>query len=128
MTIASEIEQRNTRLDSELRGVDGLAERYYRGQFRSGPLHPLEAMRLMHDGAVLGSSPQSMSDAELAFDQIRATAPDRERLTMDCWYSTGGSAAQKAKRLSISRATLYLHWKTALGYFRGRLHEKGLAI
>lgn len=124
----SELESSQVRLNAELRGVDELASRYYRGQSPGGPLHPLEAMRLMHDGAVLGSSPQSMSDAELAFDQIRATAPDRERLTMDCWYSTGGSAAQKAKRLSISRATLYLHWKTALGYFRGRLHGKGVSI
>lgn len=128
MAFPVEIEARNTRLDVELRAVNNLAERYYRGQTGGGPLHPLEAMRLMRDGAVLGSTSAPMPEDELAFDQVRATAPQRERLTLDCWYSTGGSAAQKAKRLSISRATLYLHWKTALGYFRGRLHEKGIRL
>lgn len=121
-------EPKTIRLDVELQGIDQLAARYYRGQFSGGSLHPLEAMRLMHDGAVLGSSPSGMADDELAFDQVRATAPRRERLTLDCWYTTGGSAAQKAKRLSVSRATLYLHWRAALGYFRGRLHEKGIQL
>ncbi len=123
-----EIEQRGVKLDAELRGVDALAERYYRNQHVRGPLHPLEAMRLMHDGAILGGAPIVMADDELAFDQIYATAPVRERSTMDCWYKGAGSAADKAKRLHISRATLYLHWKTALSYFRGRLHAKGLTI
>lgn len=122
------VEPKIIRLDTELQGIDQLAIRYYRGHFGGGRLHPLEAMRLMHDGAVLGSTPQAMADDELAFDQVRATAPARERLTLDCWYMTGGSAAQKAKRLSVSRATLYLHWKAALGYFRGRLHEKGIQL
>lgn len=128
MTIPIEVEQRTIRLDRELRGVDDLATRYYRAQFSGGPLHPLEAMRLMHDGAVLGGNSSMLADDEVAFDQVRATAPKRERLTLDCWYTTGGSAAQKAKRLSISRATLYLHWRSALGYFRGRLHEKGIKV
>lgn len=123
-----EVETRTSRIDSDLKAVNDLAERYYRGQRGGGTLHPLEAMRLMHDGAVLGGTAPTMADDELAFDQVRATAPKRERLTLDCWYSTGGSAAQKAKRLSVSRATLYLHWKTALTYFRGRLHAKGVAV
>lgn len=123
-----EPEQRSIRLEADLRGIDGLAERYYRSQRSSGSIHPLEAMRLMHDGAVLGGTPPTMADDELAFDKVRATAPSRERLTMDCWYTTGGSAAQKAKRLNISRATLYLRWKSALGYFRGRLYEKGISV
>lgn len=122
------IEQKTTRLDSELQAVDQLATRYYRGQFQGSPRHPLETIRLMHDGALLGGATASMGDDELAFDQIRATAPKRERLTLDCWYTTSGSAAQKAQRLHVSRATLYLHWKAALGYFRGRLHEKGIRI
>jgi hypothetical protein len=123
-----ETEQRSIRLDTELRGIDSLAERYYRTQRSGGSIHPLEAMRLMHDGAVLGGATSSMADDELAFDKVRATAPLRERMTMDCWYTSGGSAAQKAKRLSVSRATLYLRWKAALGYFRGRLQEKGIHV
>jgi hypothetical protein len=123
-----EVEQRGVRLDAELRGVDELATRYYRGQISKGALHPLEAMRLMHDGAVLGGKTPLMPDDELAFDQIYATAPKRERATMDCWYRQGGSAKQKAQRLRISRASLYLLWKTALSYFRGRLHAKGIDV
>jgi len=126
--IVIEVEQRGARLDVELRGVNDLAERYYRGQRGGGPLHPLEAMRLMHDGAVLGGASLVMPDDELAFDRVRATAPVREKATLDVWYTAGGSAAQKAKRLSVSRATLYLHWKAALAYFRGRLHEKGFKL
>lgn len=122
------IEPKTIQLDSELKGIDQLAVRYYRGQFQGSKRHPLETIRLMHDGAVLGGAPKTMGDDELAFDQIRATAPKRERLTLDCWYTTSGSAAQKAQRLHVSRATLYLHWKAALGYFRGRLHEKGIQI
>lgn len=129
MNLAAETVQRTIRLDVELHGIDQLASRYYRAQFDGGRLHPLEAIRLLHDGAVLGRGAEvSMRDDELAFDQVRATAPQREKLTLDCWYTTGGSAAQKAKRLNVSRATLYLHWKAALGYFRGRLHEKGLKV
>ena len=69
-----------------------------------------------------------MPDDELAFDQIYATAPSREKATMDCWYKGGGSVQQKAKRLGMSRASLYLLWKTALSYFRGRLHAKGVDV
>jgi hypothetical protein len=123
-----EADQRTIRLDADLQGIDELAARYYRGQFDGGQRHPLETIRLMHDGAVLGGAPEKMADDELAFDKVRATAPQRERLTLDCWYLTSGSAKQKAQRLSISRATLYLHWKAALGYFRGRLHEKGILV
>lgn len=123
-----EVEQRSTKLDSELCGVNTLAERYYRSVREAAKLHPLELMRLLHDGAVLGGVMNSMTDDEVAFDQIRATAPKRERGTLDDWYQTGGSAAQKAKRRGVSRATLYLHWKSALGYFRGRLHEKGFKV
>ena len=121
-------DERPMRLEDGLQSVDSLADRYYRRQHSGGSLHPLEAMRLMHDGAVLGGTSAPMPDDELAFDQVRATAPTRERATMDCWYSTGGSAQQKAKRLGISRASLYLLWKTALSYFRGRLHAKGIAV
>lgn len=122
------MDPRETRLESGLRGTDALADRYYRRQLTSGTLHPLEAMRLMHDGAVLGGSTAPMPDDELAFDQIYATAPTREKATMDCWYKGGGSVQQKAKRLGMSRASLYLLWKTALSYFRGRLHAKGIDV
>lgn len=123
-----EVVQRTTKLDAELQGVNNLAERYYRSVREASKLHPLELMRLLHDGAVLGGVIVSMTDEEVAFDQVRATSPRRERSTMDDWYQSGGSAAQKAKRRGVSRATLYLHWKSALGYFRGRLHEKGIKL
>ena len=128
MVLPVEIEQRSTKLEAELQGVNSLAERYYRNVREAAKLHPLELMRLLHDGAVLGGVLGVMPDDQVAFDQVRATAPTRERVTMDDWYTSGGSAAQKAKRRGVARATLYLHWKSALGYFRGRLHEKGLRL
>jgi hypothetical protein len=128
MNLPIEVEQRSTKLDSELQNVNSLAERYYRNVREVAKLHPLELMRLLHDGAVLGGLIGEMPDDQVAFDQVRATAPRRERGTMDDWYQMGGSAAQKAKRRGVSRATLYLHWKSALGYFRGRLYEKGVKV
>jgi hypothetical protein len=128
MPLPIEIDQRVTKLDAELRAVNDLAERYYRNMREATKLHPLELMRLLHDGAVLGGVLGAMPDDQVAFDQVRATAPKRERSTMDDWYTSGGSAAQKAKRRGVARATLYLHWKSALGYFRGRLHEKGIKV
>jgi hypothetical protein len=116
------------KLDPHLRGVDELASRYYQRLYQPKPLHPLEAMRLMHDGAVLGGVPTPMAEDELAFDRIRASAAERDRATLDCWYGHSGSSAQKAKRLGISRTTLYLLWKTALSYFRGHLHGRGFDI
>jgi len=128
MVLPIEVEQRSTKLDAELQGVNSLAERYYRNVREAAKLHPLELMRLLHDGAVLGGVLGEMPDDQVAFDQVRATAPKRERGVMDDWYTSGGSSAQKAKHRGICRATIYLHWKSALGYFRGRLHEKGIKL
>ena len=128
MRLAPEIENRTAAPDPRLKLVDQLADRWSRLGFEGGRLHPLEAMRLMHDGAVLGGTSAPMADDVLAFDQEYAKAPTREKLVIDVWYCSGGSALQKAHRMHISRATLYLEWKAALSYMRGRLHGRGIAV
>ena len=124
-----EVQQRVATIDQELVRVDSLASRWASGTRNGGgSLHPLEALRLMKDGAVLGGTVPPMPDDVLAFDQVYASSPARTKSVVEVWYRQGGSAKQKARRLNIARATLYLEWKTALSYFRGRLHAKGFDL
>jgi hypothetical protein len=123
-------------LTAELRPIDELAVRYYRHAWDSGgTVHPLERLRQLHDGAVMGGVIAPMPDDELLFDHVRAKmgiseAPGiiRNRCVLDVWYGTGGSSQQKAKRLHVGRTTLYTYWQGALSYMRGRLNERGLRI
>jgi hypothetical protein len=123
-------------LTIELRPVDELAVRYYKHAWEGGgSMHPLERMRLLHDGAIMGGVIAPMPDDELAFDAIRArmgvsreAGLMRNRSVLDCWYATGGSSLQKSKRLHISRSALYNYWRCALAYVRGRLNEQGILI
>ena len=117
-----------TELDQEIKPIDNLAVRYYQFSHDRAPMHPLERLRLLHDGAVLGGAPLDMPNDLLAFDQIFARAPQFTKAVMDVWYKSPAPANVKASRLHISRAALYMHWKSSLWYFRGGLHARGLTI
>lgn len=115
-------------LDDELLPVNSLAVRWASGERPHGSLHPLEAIRLLHDGAVLGGGSIPTPDDLLKFDECFMQSSPRDRSVISVWYKTGGSSDQKARRLGISRATLYVEWKRTLSYFRGWLRAHGIDI
>jgi hypothetical protein len=115
-------------LDPELEDVDKLAGRWACGERDRGSMHPLEAIRLLHDGAILGGGHIPTPEDVLKFDECYVQSSTKDRSLISVWYQTGGSSEQKAKRLGISRATLYVEWKRTLSYFRGWLRAHGLDI
>jgi hypothetical protein len=116
-------------LDPELEDVDKLAGRWASGDRSSGAtLHPLEAIRLLHDGAVLGGGQIPTPEDVLKFDECYMQSSSKDRSLIAVWYQTGGSSEQKARRLGISRSTLYVEWKRTLSYFRGWLRAHGIDI
>lgn len=128
MAVQEVARSRAPALDSELEPVDRLAGRWASGDRPTGSLHPLEAIRLLHDGAVLGGGHIPTPDDVLKFDECYMQSSVRDRSLITVWYTTGGSSEQKAKRLGISRATLYVEWKRTLSYFRGWLSAHGIDI
>lgn len=116
-------------IDTALRKVDDLADRWAKyGDDRGKRMHPLEAIQLMHDGAILGGGHIPMPDDIAAFDACFSAAPDRDRAVITVWYEQAGSAKQKAKRLGISRSQIYVELKVTLSHFRGWVRAKGIDI
>jgi hypothetical protein len=129
MAIQDAVRNRAPTLDADLESVDNLAQRWSCGERPPHSMHPLERIQLLHDGAVLGGSgPIPTPDDLLKFDACFIQSSMRDRSIITVWYTTGGSAEQKAKRLGISRATLYVEWKRTLSYFRGWLRAHGIDI
>jgi hypothetical protein len=128
MPIAEALPDRSPKLDPRLENVDRLAMRWAAGEREHRSLHPLEAIRLLHDGAVLGGGPIPTPDDLVLFDRCLNMCSARERLVIQVWYCTWATAEQKAKQLGVSRATLYNEWKSTLSYFRGWLRGHGLDI
>ena len=119
---------RAPRLSPELESVDRLAVRWASGDRSSGSLHPLEAIRLMRDGATFGGGKIPTPEDIMKFDQCFIGSSGRDKAIISVWYRTGGSADQKAKRLGISRASLYIEWGRTLSYFRGWLRAHAIDI
>lgn len=115
------------KLPDDLQPTNSLAERWARADREKRPLHPLEAMRLMHDGAVLGGSEQWGEDIEL-FDRVVCEAPRFEKAFIGTWYCRPSPVQLKADHLGISRTTIYVRWREVLQYCRGQLHARGLKI
>jgi hypothetical protein len=119
---------RAPKLDPQLYPVDALANRWSSGERHKGSLHPLEAIRLLHDGAVLGGGAIPTPEDIMKFDQCFTESTPHDRSIISVWYKSGGSVQQKASRLGISRANLYIEWGRTLSYFRGWLRAHGLDI
>jgi hypothetical protein len=111
-------------LDPVLQPIDEIAIRYYNAQREAQKLHPLERMRLLKDGAVLGGGTNEYPDDLAAFDKAHAKADRRTQLVMDTWYKSGDPAYLKAARIGVSRSGLYTLWRSALWYFKGQLEKK----
>lgn len=118
---------RTSKLDPQLETVNRLAVRWASGERSVGAtLHPLEAIRLLHDGAILGGGPIPTPDDIMKFDECFMQSSGQDKAVINVWYCTGGSAEQKAARLGIGRASLYIEWGRTLSYFRGWLRAHGI--
>lgn len=120
-------------LDDRLIPVDALGRRWASwGRAARSTLHPLDAIRLMHDGAVLGGGPKGMPDDVRLWDECLESdhlASEHAALLI-AWYSRGTSTPTRviADRVGISRATIYRHWHKALEAMRESLNKRGLRI
>lgn len=117
-------------LDPELVPTDNLLDAWARDgrQGQGGGMHPLEIMRLLHEGAVLGADKLSTDEILILVDKTYLASPARTKALIDVWYKSPAPVTVKAKRLGISRAALYVQWRAVLWYVRGALRAQGLGI
>ena len=112
-------------LPDELIPTDGLLRRWGRALVENerGGMHPLERIRLMHDGAVLSGVREDGQWFDIVDVEV-SRAPETVRRVIKAWYGNRGSSAVKASRLGMSRAQLYVEWRGALRYMQGVLRDK----
>lgn len=121
-------------LDDDLIQVDALGKRWAGwGNDKGSPLHPLEAMRLLHDGAVLGGGPTGMpSDVkawDICLEEAKADKAEEKAALLRIWYSRQGVSTQAlADKLRVSRRSLYENWKQGLWYMKGALKVHGVKL
>jgi hypothetical protein len=117
-------------LDPELQPVNQLLDAWARDarEGQGGGMHPLERLRLLHDGAVLGGERLSNDEILILVDRVYLDSPPRTKALIDAWYKSNSPVQTKAYRLGISRTTIYRHWNITLSYFRGALRARGLMI
>ncbi len=117
------------RLDPQLESTNRLLEIWGRDERAgSGGLHPLYAAELLSKGEQLGGAPLAPDDVMVIVERTVLSSPGPTRALLKVWYRSNDAAEVKARRLGLSRATLYVHWNHALHYVRGRLHEAGLMV
>jgi hypothetical protein len=117
-------------LDPELVATDQLLDAWARDARRGtgGGMHPLERLRLIHDGVILGPPEMSNDDILMIVDRAYLECPEKTRALISIWYKSNAPAQVKAHRLGISRAALYSHWRAALWFLRGLLRGRGLSV
>lgn len=115
-------------LDTYLEAVDRLAVKWAQEEHPRPRMHPLEAIRLLHDGAILGGGPIATPDDIRLFDECYRAASQFDQAIVSVWYRNNMPVQLKAERVGISRAQLYNEWKRTLSYFRGWLRSKGLEV
>lgn len=122
-------------IDPELVGVDSLLEAWARDAREGGQgggMHPLERLRLLQLGAVfVAGGERAMSNDEIMIivDRAYLLCPERTRAILTVWYKSGNAPAEvKARRLGISRNTLYAQRRAALWFIRGILIARGLRV
>jgi hypothetical protein len=117
-------------LSSELVPTDNLLDAWARDRWQGlgGGLHPLEVMRLLHEGVALGEEKLSTDDILIIVDQAYLRSPPKTKALVSVWYQDRGAVVTKAKRLGISRSALYTEWRATLHYFRGVFRTKGLKV
>lgn len=119
-------------LDDEIIPVDALGKRWSKWGEERPPLHPLEKMRLLHDGAVLGGDRKLIPDDINAWDECLwdGSLSEEKALLLRVWYTKKPhiKADLIAARLKMSRQTLYREWNKALYNMKGALRAKGVRL
>lgn len=120
-------------LPADLEPLDRMLDRWFRGGGHVGPggggLHPLEAMRLQKEAALArGNVPPPTPVEYFRMHDIVEDAPDWCRSTIHVWYRSPAPVLVKARRIGVSRSTLYERWKQSLRWVQGAMHARGVAI
>lgn len=116
-----------SKMDPKLVPINAVAERWSKADRQHSPLHPLERMRLMHDGAVLGGAGGDTADVE-CFDKGYCAADQGTKAILNVWYRNTGSVDTKAKRIGCSREDLYREWRAALVEMKGFMRAHGFPM
>lgn len=117
-------------LKPELQATEFLVERWVRQLYDHIPIRVsaiFTAMQLAA-GAPLPSDPPYVEDAVALLDKVIAQSDPSVKRFIEVWYCRGGSMAQKAQQLGISREALYCKRKVEIEYLRDRLRALGLEI
>lgn len=117
-------------LKAELQATERLVERWVQQLYDHNPIRVsaiYTAMQLAA-GAPLPSDPPYVEDAVALLDKILAQSDPSVKRFIEVWYCRGGSMAQKAAQLGISREALYCKRKVEMEYLRDRLRAQGLDI
>lgn len=117
-------------LKPELHATELLVESWVRQLYDHTPIRVsaiYTAMQLAA-GATLPSDPPYVEEAVALLDKILAQADPSVKRFIEVWYCRGGSVAQKAAQLGITREALYCQRKIQIEYLRDRLRGLGLDI
>lgn len=116
------------KLPDDLELVDALMSRWARGMHEGpgGGRHPLEVIRLMHDGAVLGGGDEG-AWYEIVDSEVTKSPVDVKQIVV-AWYCRRGPPEVKARKFGISRTAFYDRWRGALRYMQGALKSKLSAL
>jgi hypothetical protein len=115
------------RLDDRLVGVDKVFRMLARPDGKC-TLHALEAMRLMHDGAVLGGGPMGLPADQAALLDCLLVAPAYESGFVKVLYWMRGSVKWKCDKLGIGQTKFNKARDGVLSYFRGQMHQKRFMV
>jgi hypothetical protein len=117
-------------LKAELQATESLIERWVQQLYDHNPIRvsPIYTAMQLAAGAPLPSDPPYVEDAVALLDKILAQSDPSVKRFIEVWYCRGGSMAQKAAQLGMSREALYCKRKVEIEYLRDRLRANGLEI
>lgn len=118
-------------LPEDLEPLDRMLDRWGSGSYvpMRGGLHPLERMRLEKEGALFSATgPIPTPDEYLKLDDIVRSSPEWCNALIVVWYRSDAPVIVKARRIGVSRTTIYERWKQALRWVQGAMHARGVAI
>jgi len=114
-------------IDPKLAGIDRVGKRWGRSDAMRQQLHPIERMRLLHEGQVLGSGGDGdkLPGDVAAWIDAHMLAPKETQYLLKVWYCGPAPIFLKAQRCGCSRATLYRRWEQALVFMQAELKKAG---
>lgn len=117
-------------IDPVLQATDRLLDIWSRDDrgIGGGGLHPLEAMRMLNDGQVLGPEQLTNDEVMIIVDQSILRSPVDVQAFLKIWYRNPSPVRIKAQRIGISPRTIYTRWNANLHYMRGMFRGRGLLV